>query len=793
MVDYTQYLKDAHVSFTGNDPLDDDREEDDEQLVIDDGNDDEDDDESSTDAKTKKLKRSDDGNGNGNEDGQRGEEKKEEETPPMPSVFDLPTFMSNMLGQQTTGTGTGTVESPMEPNSVETSPQGLGAGAGGKGLGLFGSKKLDDPEERSAFYRDIIRNPFKAHSGDADDSNDVYSFKYTDPHHSNSNSQSRSLTPTPTPEPGSQSPKSVNEDQMDQMGSTSIYTRISMYDFDPTKAALEDQRANEAKRERDRDTDMRLPFVPMKHYLPATEIDAAIFSHVPLRWQMQEVLIDPPSYAQLRLGASHKEQRELRDPRLRRILGLPELSTDEAATTLDTGLGQSSSSTSTSTTTAGATISFNTERRERKTSNCISSPDAQQLYDSTPSSPPPSTAATVQLPAMNVPPPSNSETAAPSGTAAAGTDPRRTDPRRDPRRAHLSANNFASCSSNNSTSTSGSSSSASTLVDSSRQISEIRQLMQSSNWYQNLGSNNKIMVNQQLALVFTELKKFHQQESPNKIFDVNFIVSNQTLQQIFAKLHIYIDDNGLVVQLPEEPPQVGGVAGGVAGGVGVAGVVNNLPPILPNMSQPPPNLVQLLRQPPPQVARMAVAAPMNMAMPHSQHPQHPHAAFINQPPPARNNNNNSNIGGNPNNNSGNGNGNNNNNSILGMPPNVANVNVMGGVMGNNPFNPFAANNNMNNMGNMNNMNNMNNMAHNMGNMNNMAHNMGMNNMGMNNINMGMPPFNNSQMQNVPFKHFGGPGNNNNNSGGGGGGGNQGRHFAGNNRNRGSGNRNRNNN
>ncbi|KAM8719907.1 hypothetical protein ACLKA7_006030 [Drosophila subpalustris] len=740
MVDYTQYLKDAHVSFTGNDPLDDDREEDDEQLVIDDGND-EDDDESSTDAKTKKLKRS--GDGHANEDGQGGEEKKEEETPPMPSVFDLPTFMSNMLGQQTTAT----VESPMEPTSVETSPQGLGAGAGGKGL--------DADPERTAFYRDIIRNPFKAHSGDADDSNDVHSFKYTDPHpHSNSNSQSRSLTPTPTPEPGSQSPKSVNEDQAeDQVGSTSIYTRISMYDFDPAKAALEDQRASEAKRERDRDTDMRLPFVPMKHYLPATEIDAAIFSHVPLRWHMQEVLIDPPSYAQLRLGASHKEQRELRDPRLRRILGLPELSSDEAATTLGTALGQSSSSTSTSTSTCST--SFATERRERKTSNCISSPDAQQLYDSTPSSPPP---ATVQLPAMNVPPPSSAEAAAPSGT-----DPRRTDPRRDPRRAHLSANNFASCSSNNSASSGSSSAAVSTLVDSSRQISEIRQLMQSSSWYQNLGSNNKIMVNQQLALVFTELKKFHQQESPNKIFDVNFIVSNQTLQQIFAKLHIYIDDNGLVVQLPEEPPQVGGV--------GVAGVVvNNLPPILPNMSQPPPNLVQLLRQPPPQVARMAVAAPMNMAMPHSQHPQHPHAAFINQPPPARNNNNNSN-------NSGNGN---NNNSILGMPPNVANVNVMGGVMGNNPFNPFAVNN-MNNMGNM-------------GNMNNMAHNMGMNNMGMNNINMGMPPFNNSQMQNVPFKHFGGPGNNNNSGGGGGGGGNnQGRHFAGNNRNRGSGNRNRNNN
>jgi len=421
--------------------VDDDREEDDEQLVIDDGND-EDDDDSESDAKTKKLKRT----------GEEDEEKKDEETPPMPSVFDLPTFMSNMLGQQSTTRVKSpiTVQSPTESASTETNPQGLGSSEKGStgffSKHLFGDNK--DPEERAAFYRDIIRNPFKAHSGDADDSNDVYSFKYTDPHHSNSNS--RSLTPTPTPEPGSQSPKSLTDDQLQagggllsskddsQLGSTSIYSRMSMYDYDPTKAALEDARAKEAKRERDRDIDMRLPFIHMKHYQPATEIDAAIYSHVPIRWQLQELLFDPPNYAQLRLGPSHKGTRELRDPRMRRILGLPELPEDSGSALGSSGLGSS-----TSTGASGTTVSFTTERRERKTSNCISSPDSHQLLDSTPSSPPSHSNAS-----MNVHPPeaatisaANPATTTSAAAGGAATDPRRTDPRRDPRRAHLNTSN----------------------------------------------------------------------------------------------------------------------------------------------------------------------------------------------------------------------------------------------------------------------------------------------------------------------------------------------------------------
>ncbi|XP_017852430.1 protein suppressor of sable [Drosophila busckii] len=706
MVDYTQYLKDAHVT----EQLDDDHLEDDEQLVIDVGNEEEDD-ETGSDTKSK-SKCTEDEQQTNTEEPKKPPEAEDEDAPPLPSVFDLPTFMSNMLGQQqlipqkSEDTPTPAEKSPERASSYATTatvtPNEISSPSGVFNNLLFDGKQ--DPEARAAFYRDIIRNPFKANLGDAgpDDSNDNYSFGQ----HSNSNS--RSLTPTP--EAGSRSPSAANTDEplLAESTTPSLYTRASMYDYDEAKAALEDARASEDPRGRDRDVDMRLPFEPMMHYMPATEIDAAIFSHVPLRWRLQVVFVEPPNFALLRQAASHKEQCDLRDPRLRRILGLSELSFDEGS------IGSASSSG------ASSIFSVNTfssaDRRERATSNCISSPDGQQFSygETTPSSPPPSMMP--PLPAMNVPPPTLA--------SAESTDPRRTDPRRDPRRAHLN-----SASSNSVSSFSG----ATTTIaanDCSRQILEIRNLLQSSNWYKNLGSNNKILVNQQLALVFTELKKFHQQDGASKIFDVNFIVNNQTLQQIFAKLHIYIDDNGLVVQLPEEPPNQTPL------------VVPNMGPILPNMSQPPPNLAQLLCQPPPNVARML---PMGMQG----------ISPFNQPPPAAAAR---------------------ANSILGMPP--PNGPAPGGI-NNNHFNPFAGGNNLNALNNLNNLN-----------LNNL------NNMGMNNMNMNMRPgFNGCGGPGPgpgpgPFKNFG-PGNNNGN-------GNQGhgRHFVGgggNNRNRsGSGNRNRNN-
>ncbi|EDX00806.1 protein suppressor of sable [Drosophila yakuba] len=668
MVDYTQYLKDAHVSFSGNDPLDDDRD-DDEQLVIDDGND-------STAEEEQQPKQA--------KPPQAASQDSGTDEAPLPSVFDLPSFMNNMLGQGSSARQLlpASATSPNQESShlpggdqltQKSAPTGSGTSTNVLSRILFGDKQ-SDPEARAAFYRDIIRNPFKAHSGDGD----------VDSSNENSNSNSHSLTPTPTPEPGSQSPKQEDQDQeMPELPvittalpptTPSLYVRRSMYDFDPVKEQElgRQEHLMEEKEQYQRDTDMRLPFVPMKHYLPATEIDAAIFSHTPLRWQLQEVSVEETSYAQIRASALHKEQRDLRDPRMRRILGLPEMPDNSGA------LG--------STPIMGAS-SLSGDNSARCTTS-IASPDSETtVRDSTPSSPPPSL---VNLPSMSVPPPSMR---VPPPNLQVEKPVVRTDPRRDPRRAALQAQTQAASTGNSTPAA------ATNASGGSKQISEIRSLLQVSNWYKNLGSNNKIMVNQQLALVFTELKKFHQlpNDAP-KIFDVSFIVNNTTLQQIFAKLFIFVDDNGQVVQIPEENNGNGGGVGG-AGDSGVGGGGGGV--VLPNLSQPPPNLSQMLRQPPPNMQMLRMSGMMmqmgNLGPPFNQPP--PRGGLLGMPP----NGNGLNQGvGNPGGlgqlgmNQGGGGGGGGGGGVGGLVPNG------------NPFNPFAGNNGggagvMNNMSPMGNM------------------------------------------------------------------------------------------
>lgn len=100
----------------------------------------------------------------------------------------------------------------------------------------------------------------------------------------------------------------------------------------------------------------------------------------------------------------------------------------------------------------------------------------------------------------------------------------------------------------------------------------IQSILQKSNWYQNCSSKQKIMVNQQLAIVSTELKKYHADTSPNKIFDLTFVRQNQVLQDVLTHLGIYINDMGEFVQLSGP-----GAMGGNDGGIGnVAGSHNGM-------------------------------------------------------------------------------------------------------------------------------------------------------------------------------------------------------------------------
>ena len=78
---------------------------------------------------------------------------------------------------------------------------------------------------------------------------------------------------------------------------------------------------------------------------------------------------------------------------------------------------------------------------------------------------------------------------------------------------------------------------------------DIQCVLRKSDWYKDLSSKQKIMVNQQLALVSTELKKYHQDKCPDKIFNLSFVIQNPMLQQVLTNLGIYIDEDGQFVEL----------------------------------------------------------------------------------------------------------------------------------------------------------------------------------------------------------------------------------------------------
>lgn len=132
-----------------------------------------------------------------------------------------------------------------------------------------------------------------------------------------------------------------------------------------------------------------------------------------------------------------------------------------------------------------------------------------------------------------------------SSLAKSRLDPR-SDPRNDPRRSATANAAAAAAAASNTSSTNQ------VLNQSNQQRSlhlDIQNILQKSDWYKECSSKQKIMVNQQLAIVSTELKKFHTDPSDTKIFDLTFILQNQVLQGVLTNLGVFISENGEFMQL----------------------------------------------------------------------------------------------------------------------------------------------------------------------------------------------------------------------------------------------------
>ncbi|XP_063705449.1 protein suppressor of sable [Culicoides brevitarsis] len=98
-------------------------------------------------------------------------------------------------------------------------------------------------------------------------------------------------------------------------------------------------------------------------------------------------------------------------------------------------------------------------------------------------------------------------------------------------------------------------------------------LLQKSGWYQQLNSNSKISVNQTLARLSGEIKKFHQDPASDKVFDLSLVAADPIIQHILNNLGVYLNEHGYFCHVDDTPKQP--------------------PPILPNLSQPPPGTLPM--------------------------------------------------------------------------------------------------------------------------------------------------------------------------------------------------------
>uniref|UniRef100_A0A336MGV0 CSON015078 protein n=1 Tax=Culicoides sonorensis TaxID=179676 RepID=A0A336MGV0_CULSO len=290
------------------------------------------------------------------------------------------------------------------------------------------------------------------------------------------------------------------------------------------------------------DIDLRLPFKPiLASLIPATEINGSINSHLPIDYKLHEIDIPKPKFRELKQGKSISSE-SVNDPRLVRLLGLKS----------------------------------NSSRRDRRDSR------SSDYEISTPMSPDP-------VPAKPAP---------------------RLDPRT--RKAELSRSSTTTLISSPNSNNTGSNPKDANQLD----MPGLMVLLQKSGWYQQLNSNSKISVNQTLARLSGEIKKFNADPSSDKVFDLTFVTSDPILQHILNNLGVYMNENGHFCHVDDSPKAP--------------------PPILPNLSQPPPGTLPMPSLPTGinlnTVLNSSLGAMLNQARPGFIAPP-PRASLLGMPPP----------------------------------------------------------------------------------------------------------------------------------------------------------------
>lgn len=124
---------------------------------------------------------------------------------------------------------------------------------------------------------------------------------------------------------------------------------------------------------------------------------------------------------------------------------------------------------------------------------------------------------------------------------------------------------------------------------------DVQTILQRSSWYTDLSSKHKIMVNQQLAILTTEMKKYHSSDrSTDKLADfMHQLANNQMLQFILTNLNVYVDDSVSFCEVPLVPSQPPPLMSVPPPNLGMPPMGHMPPVIIPPLIQKPPSLLDL--------------------------------------------------------------------------------------------------------------------------------------------------------------------------------------------------------
>ncbi|KAL9705081.1 hypothetical protein quinque_008599 [Culex quinquefasciatus] len=521
-VDYSQYLKDSNL----NDDDDMDHTENADKLMIAHDDEDEDDDDEENNLKINiEEEQPEDRNGLGAFEWDREDEDDRRPLQPQPAVFDTKSVTQSLSTQKIDYTKSFGMYKPAdeEPEKPPTESCILDrysddSDSSKKKSDIFSTRKsmynLDPPGASS---------PSSTKQGDSPNSTPTLGWTptagtttTTTPSTTAKSSSKAPLRPSIYDDPCATSDNSDNDEDKSTYADRDKDMRLNFLGLGDTKLDGDGDGGLGASSS---DVDLRLPFKPiMTNYIPATEIDGSVTSHAPIVYKVHEVDIPKPNYKDIRRNTP-RPSGQTKDPRLRRIFGMyneDDNGENKAGELLLQGMRSPRSSSSTNSVTVGA----------------------------------------VGLPV-------------PAATVPAGPIAPRVDPRTKRSQENKSQQQQQQ--------DGGVGGSGSTSIVKSNQL-DVQTILLRSPWYTDLSSKHKIMVNQQLAILSTEMKKYHNSDkSTDKLAEfMQQLATNQMLQFILTNLNVYVDDSVTFCEVP---------------------MVSSPP--LPLMNVPPPNLMPPINMLPP--------------------------------------------------------------------------------------------------------------------------------------------------------------------------------------------------